>query len=350
MIYTQAQWLLFFFLYCFLGWIWECLYVSVKDRRWVNRGFLYGPVIPIYGFGAITVLWITLPVRNSICLIFLFGMIGATILEYVTGAVMERLFHMRYWDYSDRKFNLNGHICLFCSLGWGMFSVLMVKVLHLPFEDIILKIPEAAANPVSTVLVAAFAADTTKSVQSALDLRELLREVSENNATLQSLEEKLSTVAENITESSEKFREHILEIEAEIQENREFLTQKKSLLEHSRKTALIDRLTERRERKSRLVTLFKTKTEAFLAELENLNKRELSENEDNRFSLYAKELNEFMTNLERIEHSVHSRKIKEYEKALSIIRRNPSATSNKFENSFTELKEFYILHSNHSIR
>lgn len=350
MIYTQAQWLLFFFLYCFLGWIWECLYVSFRKKQWVNRGFLYGPIIPLYGFGAITVLWITLPVRDNIPLIFLLGMIGATILEYITGDAMERLFHVRYWDYSDQKFNLNGHICLFCSLGWGMFSVLMVRVLHLPFEDVILKVPEYIASPLSTTLVAAFAVDTTKSVQSALDLRELLKEVSENNTTLQSLEEKLSTVAENITESSDKFREHVKEIEAEIQENRELLTQKKELLEHSYKMALIDKLAERRERKSHLVTLFKNKTAAFIAELEDLRETEISENDHTRFSSYVKELNEFMVNLERIEHSVHSRKEKEYQKAFSIIRRNPSATSNKFAESFKELKDFHSIYNNHSIR
>ena len=98
--YDLTQWLLFFFVYAFFGWIWESCYVSVRNKRWVNRGFLNGPFLPIYGFGAIAILWATLPVRNSIALIYLFGMLSATILEYVTGAAMERLFRVRYWDYS----------------------------------------------------------------------------------------------------------------------------------------------------------------------------------------------------------------------------------------------------------
>lgn len=83
--YHLTQWVLFFFIYSFIGWVWECCFVSVRKRRWVNRGFMYGPMLPIYGFGALAVLISTIRVRDSIPLIFLFGMVGATLLEYVTG-------------------------------------------------------------------------------------------------------------------------------------------------------------------------------------------------------------------------------------------------------------------------
>lgn len=85
MLYSQAQWLLFFFFYCFLGWIWECIYMSALQGQLVNRGFLHGPFIPIYGYGAMIVLWLTWEVRENILLIFLTGMCGATVLEYITG-------------------------------------------------------------------------------------------------------------------------------------------------------------------------------------------------------------------------------------------------------------------------
>lgn len=100
--YTPLQWLLIFFVYSVLGWVWESCYVSVKSKRWVNRGFLHGPWLPIYGSGAVVVLLVTLPARGRPALIFLLGMIGATVLEYVTGESMEKFFHMRYWDYSDK--------------------------------------------------------------------------------------------------------------------------------------------------------------------------------------------------------------------------------------------------------
>ena len=98
-IYTTGQWVLLFFFYCFCGWIWESCYVSLKQRRWVDRGFLQGPILPIYGSGAILILFTTLPVAQSLPLIWLLGMLSATALEYATGAVMERLFKVRYWVY-----------------------------------------------------------------------------------------------------------------------------------------------------------------------------------------------------------------------------------------------------------
>jgi uncharacterized membrane protein len=90
--YTATQWVLLFFFYCFLGWVWESCYVFPLPAAVVNRGFLSGPLLPIYGSGAIIILFVTLPVEDSLPLIFLCGTAAATALEYVTGAVMERLF------------------------------------------------------------------------------------------------------------------------------------------------------------------------------------------------------------------------------------------------------------------
>ncbi|MCI8559973.1 MAG: hypothetical protein HFH03_02440 [Dorea sp.] len=341
MLYSQAQWLLFFFLYCFLGWVWECLYVSALTKHWVNRGFLYGPLIPIYGFGAITVLWITLPVRESIPLIFLFGMLGATILEYFTGAAMERLFHVRYWDYSNNRLNLNGHICLFCSLGWGVFSVLMVKVFHLPFENTILKIPASIANFTSMVLVIAFTVDTTKSVQTAIDLRELLKEFSEHSAVLSSLEDKFENVSENIVLNSQKFRNHILEIETELKNNRELLTQKKDLLNQSYRIALLNRLEEHRARKNRVLVLLNRKLDAYIEELETMLKSDIPSKNHAWLISHITELNAFKKKLKHIDIMLKAYKDKEFQRAADIIRRNPSATSPKFKKSFHELKALF---------
>ena len=167
--YTPLQWLLIFFVYSVLGWVWESCYVSVKSKRWVNRGFLHGPWLPIYGSGAVVVLVVTLPARGRPALIFLLGMIGATVLEYVTGESMEKLFHMRYWDYSDKPLNVNGHICLGVSIGWGVFSLVLLYVLHPPVEDLVLWLPVPVAQVLALCLTAAFAVDTTWSVQKALD-------------------------------------------------------------------------------------------------------------------------------------------------------------------------------------
>ena len=100
--YTIFQWLMLFYLYCFFGWCFESTYVSLKQRHFVNRGFMRGPFLPIYGSGAIMMLVVSMPVRDSLVLTYVTGMLGATALEYVTGVAMEALFKVRYWDYCNQ--------------------------------------------------------------------------------------------------------------------------------------------------------------------------------------------------------------------------------------------------------
>ena len=106
--YTWYQWLGCFYIYCFAGWIFESTYVSIRTGRFVNRGFLRLPMLPLYGTGAVMMLWVSLPVQDHMILVYLSGVLAATALEYVTGWAMERLFKVKYWDYSNQKYNLNG--------------------------------------------------------------------------------------------------------------------------------------------------------------------------------------------------------------------------------------------------
>lgn len=339
MEYTQSQWILFFFLYCFLGWIWESCYVSAHKKEWINRGFLHGPVLPIYGFGAIIVLWLTLPVRNNLFLVFLLGLTGADILEYTTGTVMERLFHMRYWDYSNQPFNLNGHICLFCTIGWGVFSVALIKYLHPPIEKLVLQIPAFIADPVSVACVAGFAADVTKSVQSALDVRELLEKMGENNERMAALEAKLDGAAASLSRSSEEFKSNIKAIEESIVENRIVLHLKKEVYKASRQKFLEDKLQEYRDRKSRFLTLLNEKANAAVKEVREQMELETVEGEKLRLEKLLSEVEEFRDRLKKTEMDIASWKNREYKKAVSIIRRNPSAVSRHFKAAFEEIKE-----------
>ena len=112
------------FLYLlFFGWIFESAYVSLKKGCLVNRGFLRLPMLPLYGTGAVMMLWVSLPVKDSLILVYLSGVVAATSLEYVTGYMMERLFKMKYWDYSNQRFQINGYICLTSSIAWGFLTI-----------------------------------------------------------------------------------------------------------------------------------------------------------------------------------------------------------------------------------
>ncbi len=198
--YSLTQWVLFFFWYCFLGWIWECLFVSVKrawkNKKWefVNRGFLHGPLIPIYGFAAIAILLTTIQLRENIVAIYVIGALTATLFELVTGTLMERLFKVKYWDYSDLPLNYNGHICLFVSIFWGVFSVLLVQVIHVPAETLLLQAPAFPCEIAAFSLMAVFAYDTAISFNEAMDLREVLESLSENNETVKRLERRFDSV------------------------------------------------------------------------------------------------------------------------------------------------------------
>ncbi len=174
MIYTFSTWLFFFYFYCFLGWIWETCYVSVCQARWVNRGFIHGPFLPIYGSGAIAVLIFTLHFRTNAGLVFLTGMVSATLLEYFTGAAMEKMFHVRYWDYSNRPLNLNGHICALSSFAWGVFSVLLTLFMHNPIERFALSINQNLLEFIVFLLTVYLSVDLAESMREAFSLKELL--------------------------------------------------------------------------------------------------------------------------------------------------------------------------------
>ena len=197
---SLTQWIIFFFWYCFLGWIWECFYVSMKTaintRKWkfINRGFLHGPVIPIYGFAAITILLSTIQLRQNTLAVYIIGALTATLFELVTGTFMERTFKVKYWDYSDLPFNYKGHICLIVSLFWGFFSVLLVQIIHLPIEGILLDVPISLSEIIAVSLTIIFTYDFTISFNEAMDLRNVLESLSEHNETLKRLERRFDAI------------------------------------------------------------------------------------------------------------------------------------------------------------
>jgi len=205
--YTIAQWLLYFFIYCFVGWCFESTYVSLKKRRFVNRGFLMGPFLPIYGSGAIMMLVVSAPFQDNMIATYFAGLVGATALEYVTGVTMEALFKVRYWDYSNQKFNFQGHICLSSSLAWGAFTVLLTKWIHKPIERIVMKIPQGAVIAIVSVIGAILVVDLVISVKAALDLRAVLYKLEKAKQEMGLLKRRLDVVIAIANEENEQRKE-----------------------------------------------------------------------------------------------------------------------------------------------
>lgn len=177
--YNILQWLLFFYIYCFIGWCIESTIVSVSEKHFVNRGFLRSPVLPIYGSGAIVILFVTLPVRDNPVLVYIFGMIGTTVLEFFTGWLMEKLLKMKYWDYSKNKFNLKGYICLKSSLFWGVLSLFLIYVIHTPIEKLILGSSTVIVIVIDSVVSVIFVTDLAYSIRTALDVNKMLAAITQ---------------------------------------------------------------------------------------------------------------------------------------------------------------------------
>ena len=193
--YSAPQWLLVFFLYCVLGWCFETTVVSVKQRHFVNRGFLRGPMLPIYGFGAVLLLHVSLPLYDRPAALFFASMAAATVFEYIVGVVMEKLFKVKYWDYSEHRFQFRGYICLQSSLCWGFLGLILARFIHRPVEWVSAALPFRALLAVDVLWLAAFLADVIVSVRAALDLARGLEELDRLREQGAELRQELSETA-----------------------------------------------------------------------------------------------------------------------------------------------------------
>lgn len=298
--YSWYQWILFFFIYCFFGWIIESTYVSLQKRHFVNRGFLRLPMIPLYGTGAVMMLWVSIPVRDNLILVYISGVIAATALEYITGWCMERLFKMKYWDYSNQKFQLHGYICLGTSLSWGLLTILLTEVIHEPIEHLVLSIPAWAALPVVVVIGAMFITDTIQSVKAALDLGKTL----ETMTRIREEVEEIQLLLEELITATQLRKEEILE-QAELRKA-EFQEQAELWAAERKEQVLLRKTVLQKEISQRLEDEFPELTERLAALSER--RRALSE----KLGVYR----------------------------AGLIRRNPTASSARFNEALKELKEY----------
>lgn len=133
------DYMLYFFIYSFLGWVCESIYCSCLEKKVINRGFLNGPVCPVYGVGALIIITGLWSYRDSIIAVFAMGIILTSLLEYATATILEKLFHAKWWDYSRYKFNINGKVCLLNSTLFGFMSVFVIEILQPFVIDILSK-------------------------------------------------------------------------------------------------------------------------------------------------------------------------------------------------------------------
>ena len=198
-MYSVDTFVLSFFIYCVLGWICEVLYCSVPKRKFINRGFLAGPYLPIYGTGAMIVIVVLYPFREHWYLVFVCGVILTSVLEYFTSFALEKLFHVKLWDYSSYPLNINGRVCALNSTLFGLLCLFIVYVVNDPIYNFLAGLNMTLVNVLSLVIVGVMSADTALSVSKMSKFQAFVKEI---NLAKANAEESLKALKASLSPES----------------------------------------------------------------------------------------------------------------------------------------------------
>ena len=189
-IYLE-HWLFMFFVFTFIGWIHETTVESLYHRKFVNRGSLKGPYIPIYGFGGCLMIVLCEPFKSNGFFVFLSGMIGCTVLEYFTGYLMEKLFKRQFWDYSMLKLVYKNRISLLSSLCWGLLSLFMIYILFPAIKKIGFQLGSAFMIVFDCIMLIVFAIDIIYTVTKDMKWVEIRNKLSPEQIKVAFTEKKM---------------------------------------------------------------------------------------------------------------------------------------------------------------
>ena len=236
--YTFLETAAIFLIYAFVGWCTEVVYATLKHGRFVNRGFLIGPVCPIYGLGVLSVVMFLEPIKDDWGLLFLSSMVFTSAIEFIGGFILERLFNEKWWDYSDEHFNIKGYICLKFSIMWGLACVLVIDVVHPSVMTVLRFIPQGILIVILAVMYAVFASDITVTLINIMKIRKYIRYAEEVRNALEQVSEK---IGESLSEKTLEAMEHGEQLKETISEK-----------EQEMRDTFADRKTEYEELKSKL--------------------------------------------------------------------------------------------------
>ena len=267
-----------FFVYGFLGWCTEVAYAAVKQGKFVNRGFLNGPICPVYGIGVGVVVQFLTPVENNLVLLYISSTILVTAIEGITGFLLEKIFHNKWWDYSDQPLNIGGYVCVLFSLIWGVFCVLIVKVIHPLIYKVLTMIPFVLGIIVMACLAVGLLADLYVTASAILKMNRKLETMEKIAAELKDLSNKVGeNIYENVMEGME-FQEEKKEQLGNVREElKERLEEPKAIVNGLR-DGVKERLEEPKARMEKLAP--KINVEEMKARMEELKAKyeEMAEN------------------------------------------------------------------------
>lgn len=224
--------LAFFLIYSCTGWCLEVIFAAATTGQLVNRGFLNGPVCPIYGFGMVIVLFALTPLQGSVLLLYIGGVILPSALELVGGWALYKLYHTRWWDYSDFPFNIGGYICLEFSLLWGVGTLVVMRIVHPVVAGLVDMVPPFVGFVVMCVLYAVYAADVVVTAFAASGLAKTLDAMEQLADSIHAVSDAMTQLLGTTTlNADQKLDEQRLQLKLAAAEAREAAPKKRALRE-----------------------------------------------------------------------------------------------------------------------
>lgn len=197
-----------FIIYAFIGWCTEVSYAALDRGIFVNRGFLNGPYCPIYGCGVVIVVAVLTPLKENLLILFIGSFLLTSILEYITGYLLEKVFHNQWWDYSDKPFNIHGYVCLKFSIYWGLACTFIMDVLHPIIYKGITRMPHIVGMILICIIMTVFFVDCGITVATILKFNKRLRVMDEMAERIHKLSDEIGeNIYENVTDIVEKSEE-----------------------------------------------------------------------------------------------------------------------------------------------
>lgn len=177
MIKTICIYILFFFVYSFLGWCLEVICKLITEKRFINRGILIGPICPIYGYGVLIMTLFFRKYLNDPITLFILIIVSCSILEYFTSYFLEKVYHTRWWDYSTKKFNINGRICIETMIPFGILGLLMMNYMNPIVFNLLNILPNYLIYILSTILLITYIIDNIISCKIIYNIQKLSKEI-----------------------------------------------------------------------------------------------------------------------------------------------------------------------------
>ena len=184
MLIEIEKYIILFFIYSFAGWVMESVGDSIKKKRFVNRGFLIGPYCPIYGTGVVLITILLKKYADDIWVTFFMSVVICGTLEYLTSYFMEKIFNARWWDYSNKKFNINGRICLETLVPFGIAGTFIIYIANPFLLKYINMIPQTVMNVLIIAFLVVYFIDVIVSFKIILNLKEMSKEFKDNTVEI----------------------------------------------------------------------------------------------------------------------------------------------------------------------